>query len=304
MKYYLFMLLFVSYIVHAQEIKVKRTRQLKPDGNGEYAVSGISPDEKQLLVTRPNSKGLYLIDIKNGKTRTVTDLAGAGYEPVFSPDGRYICFKSDEYSDKKRVSSIHKLDLVTGDTITIERKGRNVSRLVATGNNLVYLADGHRQTKGFQDNNLKSAGNETYVLLEDLVPVLYINGERRILQPGGEGSYIWVSLSPDKTKMLYYLTGKGAYVCDLDGKLLASPGKINAPKWLNNQIIVGMDDKDDGDKVISSELVAFSLKTGKSIQLTSTGERNEMFPYPFPDGKRIAFRTSKGELFIMNVKVK
>jgi Tol biopolymer transport system component len=65
-----------------------------------------------------------------------------------------------------------------------------------------------------------------------------------------------------------------------------------------------MDDKDDGVKVTSSELVACSLKTGKRINLTSTGERNEMFPFPFPNGKRIAFRTSKGELFIMKVKVK
>jgi dipeptidyl aminopeptidase/acylaminoacyl peptidase len=304
MKYLLLILTFFTCIVNAQEIKAKRTRQLKPGETGEYAVSGISPDGKQLLATRLNSKGLYLIDIKSGKTRTITELAGAGYEPVFSPDGRYICFRSDEFSEKKRVTSIHKLDLATGDTITIEKKGRNVSRLVSAGNSVVYLSDGHRQLKGFQDNNLKSAGNETYVLLEDLIPVLYIKGERRILQPGGEGSYIWVSLSPDKTKMLCYLTGKGAYVCDLEGKLLAKPGKINAPKWLNNQIIVGMDDKDDGDKVTSSELVAYSLKTGKSINLTSTGERNEMFPYPFPDGKRIAFRTSKGELFIMNVKVK
>jgi len=308
MKHLLFMFFFVSCIVNAQEIKVKRTRQLTPGVPGEYTVSGVSPDEsvnrRKLLVTRPNSKGLYLIDIKSGKTRTITELAGAGYEPVFSPDGRYICFKSDEFSDQRRVSSIQKIDLKTGDTVTLEKKGRNVTRPVVAGNSIVYLADGRHQTKGFQDNILKSAGNETYVLLEELIPVLYINGEKRTLKPGGDGSYIWVSLSPDRTKMLYYLTGKGTFVCDLDGNILASPGKLNAPKWLNNQVIVGMDDKDDGDKVTSSEIVSYSLKTGKRNLLTSTSGRNEMFPFPFPDGKRIAFRTSKGELFIMNVKVR
>lgn len=304
MKYALLMLSFIACIVNAQEIKITRTRKLAPDKTGEYAVSGISPDGKQMLITRPNSNGLYLFDIKRGKTRTITELAGAGYEPAFSPDGRYIFFRTDEFSDQKRVSSLQKTDLKTGDTLTIEKKGRNVTRPVVAGNYVVYLADGRNQVKGIQDNISKSSGKETYVLLDDLTPVIYINGTGKALKPGGEGSYIWVSLSPDKTKMLYYLVSKGTFVCDLNGNILASPGKLNAPKWLNNQIIVGMDDIDDGDRITSSEIVACSVTTGRRINLTSTGKRNEMYPYPFPDGKRIAFRTSEGELYVMKVKVK
>ena len=304
MKYVLLILSFVACIANAQEIKVKRTKRLTPDETGEYAVSGISPDGKKLLVTGPNSKGLYLTNIRSGKTLTITELAGAGYEPVFSPDGRYICFRSDEYSDKLRVSSLQKIDLKTGETVTLEKKSRNLTRPVAAGNNVAYFANGLHQLKGFQDNILKSSEKETYVLLEDLSPVLYINGVKRTLKPGGDGSYIWVSLSPDKTKMLYYLVGKGTFICDLDGTILSSPGKLNAPKWLTDQIIVGMDDKDDGDKVISSEIVASSVATGKRINLTSTAERNEMYPYPFPNGKKIAFRTPEGELYIMKIKLK
>ena len=116
-------------------------------------------------------------------------------------------------------------------------------------------------------------------------------------------------VSPDKTKMLYHLVGKGTFICDLDGTILASHGKLNAPKWLTDQIIVGMDDKDDGDRVSSSEIVACSVATGKRIDLTSTAERNEMYPYPFPNGKKpngkkIAFRTPEGELYIMKIKVR
>ncbi|MEA3478967.1 MAG: hypothetical protein U9R60_12350 [Bacteroidota bacterium] len=304
MKHVLLILSFVACIANAQEIKVKRTKLLTPDKAGEYAVSGISPDGKKLLITGANSKGLYLTNIRSGKTLTITELAGAGYEPVFSPDGRYICFRSDEYSDKLRVSSLQKIDLKTGETVTLEKKSRNLTRPVAAGNNVVYLANGLHQVKGFQDNILKSNKIGIYVLLEDLSPALYINGVKRTLKPGGDGSYIWVSLSPDKTKMLYYLVGKGTFICDLDGTILSSPGKLNAPKWLTDQIIVGMDDKDDGYKLTSSEIVAFSVSTGKRINLTSTAERNEMYPYPFPNGKKIAFRTSEGELYIMKVKLR
>lgn len=304
MKHILLILSFVTCVVNAQEIKVKRTKQLNPSIKGEYALSGISPDGKKLLVTTPNLKGLYLLNIRGGKTRKISDLAGAGYGPVFSPDGRYICFKSDEFSNKLRVSSIQKVDLTSGEIETLEKNSRNLSQPFAAGNNVVYTANGLHQVRGFQDDRLKSTENETYVMIEDLSLVLYINAEKKTLNPGGDGSYIWASLSPDKTKILYYLVGKGAFISDLDGTILSSPGKLNAPKWLTNQVIVGMDDKDDGDKVISSEIVAWSVTSGKKINLTSTAERNEMFPYPFPNGKKIAFRTPEGELYIMKVKVR
>ena len=304
MKHVLLVFSFIACIVNAQEIKVKKISKFIPDRAGNYSVSGISPDGRQMLVTGPNSKGLYLVNIKSRKTHTISESTGAGYEPVFSADGRFILFRSDEYINKRRVSSLLKLDLVTADTVILEKKVRNLSRPAVTGNNIAYVADGHHRTKEYQQKIQKSAAKETYVILEDLIPVIYINGIKKTLQPGGEGSYIWVSLSPDKTRLLYCLAGKGTFVSDLVGNVIASAGKLNAPKWLNNQIVVGMVDKDDGMKVISSEIIAFSVTAKKKINLTSTVERSEMFPYPFPDGKRIAFRTPEGMLYIMKIKIK
>ncbi len=304
MKHFLLVLSFIACILNAQEIKVKKITKFIPDRAGKYSVSGISPDGRQMLVTGPNSKGLYLVNIKSRKTHTISESAGAGYEPVFSADGRFICFRSDEYINKRKVSSLKKLDLITADTVILEKKARNLSRPAAEGNNIAYMADGHYRIKRFQEKVPKSTDKEIYIILEDLSPVIYINGIKKTLQPGGEGSYIWVSLSPDKTRLLYCLAGKGTFVSDLDGNVLASAGKLNAPKWLNNQIIVGMVDKDDGMKVISSEIVAFSIDTKKKVNLTSTAERSEMYPYPFPDGKRIAFRAPEGMLYIMKIKIR
>jgi hypothetical protein len=304
MKHLLLLLSFIACILDAQEIKVKKISKFIPDRPGAYSISGISPDGRQMLVTGPNSAGLYLVDIKSRKTHVISESAGAGYEPVFSADGRFICFRSDEYINRRKVSSLQELDLVTADTFILEKKVRNLSSPAAAGNNIAYVAEGDHRIKEFQEKIRKNAAGETYVIPEGLVPVIYINGIRKTLKPGGEGSYIWVSLSPDKTRLLYCLAGKGTFISDLDGNVLASAGKLNAPKWIDNQIVVGMVDEDDGMKVISSEIIAFSVATKKKINLTSTVERSEMFPYPFPDGRRIAFRTPDGMLYIMKIKVR
>jgi hypothetical protein len=65
-----------------------------------------------------------------------------------------------------------------------------------------------------------------------------------------------------------------------------------------------MDDRDDGYRITGSEIVCFSLSSGKRISLTSTPERAEMYPVPLPDGKNVVFQTPEGEIFIMRLKVK
>lgn len=65
-----------------------------------------------------------------------------------------------------------------------------------------------------------------------------------------------------------------------------------------------MDDRDDGYRVISSDIIAFVPETGETINLTATDDTIEMYPVPFPDGKRVVYQTTRGELFIMNLIIK
>jgi hypothetical protein len=134
--------------------------------------------------------------------------------------------------------------------------------------------------------------------------VLYINGNRKLVTPNGEGNYIWVSLSPDKTRLLYNYNGRGTFICKLDGTILDDIGRLNAPRWLNDQIIIGMNDKDDGYRVLSSDIICYSIATKKKTNLTSTSDKIEMYPFPFPDGNRIVYQTLSGELYIMNLSKK
>jgi hypothetical protein len=151
---------------------------------------------------------------------------------------------------------------------------------------------------------LKGTGGETFLVIEEMIPVLYRGEERKPLMPNGEGFYIWASLSPDGSMILYNYQGRGTYICDTSGKVLHDVGRMNAPKWLGNTIVVGMDDKDDGHMITSSELVYYSLPDKKRMLLTETENRSEMYPFPFDGGNKIAFSTDKGEIWVMKIRVR
>jgi Tol biopolymer transport system component len=299
---FLLMIVFLIPLnMMAQEIRAVRTERIARSIKGELTASAISPDGTRILITGEGFKGLYLLDLRDGKTTPVCSDAGAGYKPVFSANGNKIWYRSDDFSGMMKYSSLVEYDIPAAKTRIIESKTRNLSPPQVVNEHPVYSVDGKQKS---DPDAPKSADGTIYTVLEELVPVIYINGIGKTVKPNGEGNYIWASLSPDKTKLLYNYGGRSTFVCDLDGRILAEAGRIDAPEWLNNSMIVGMNDKDDGYRVLSSDIICYSLTTGKTTNLTNSDETIEMYPLPFPDGERLVYKTLNGELYIMHIRVK
>jgi hypothetical protein len=119
---------------------------------------------------------------------------------------------------------------------------------------------------------------------------------------GTEGqSYLWPEISPDGTKIVFYLAATGCFVCNIDGSNCHHLGTIRAARWMGNDMIVGMFDQDNGVNVTSSELIA-SNAAGTVKQTLTDSSVMAMYPSPSADAGKIAFTTPQGELYIMNVE--
>ena len=117
-------------------------------------------------------------------------------------------------------------------------------------------------------------------------------------------SYLWPSVSPDGTRVLYYLATVGAYTCKIDGSDVKFVGKYRAARWYDNNTVVGMKDYyDETDCVKSSKIYAVSFD-GSESQLLTADDVLAMYPSVNADGSKIAFSTPAGEAYIINVNVK
>lgn len=126
------------------------------------------------------------------------------------------------------------------------------------------------------------------------------NGLTITLAPNGmNASYIWPSVSPDGTKLCYYVAGNGCWVSNLDG---SNPQYIahacRAAQWYDNNTLVAMADEDDGNFTTASAIVAYTLD-GKKQVLTN---ESMIAMYPYTAKNAIAFSTIEGETYLLNVK--
>ena len=266
----------VSVIAQAQVLEIVSTRKVTTPVLKEGKVVGVSPKGDYLLLTDMSNTGLVRYDLATKATTVITEAEGAGWDVKISPDGNKITYRQRHDNNQLIRHDIMQYNMADGKAVVRAQAQRGTVQLVA--------AD----------------AKSTVSVNENLHLVLSHNGKTTVLTPNGtEQAYNWPSISPDGSKILYYVSGRGCFVCDLNGKNVQKiANHCRAPKWYNNNTIIGMADEDNGKVLTASAIVAYTLD-GKSQILIN---KNMMAIYPVAANGKIAFSTAAGEMYLLNVK--
>lgn len=303
MKKLLFSVMFLcsSSIGFAQLLEVASTEKVNlPEGTAA-AEATISPAGDYLLLSDFKKQGLQTYNLATGELTTVTTASVS--KPQISADGKTIVFRQNVIgSDRLKRSSLQTVNLQTGEAKTLVAPTRDLQSAMV-GNTVMSVEK--RTVRATALNAGKADNSRPIAFIERGQLMISKNGKVETLSPNGQAgqSYLWPSVSPDGKKVVYYLAATGAFTCDIDGSNVQYLGTIRAPKWYNNDIVVGMHDTDNGEFVTASEIVAASAD-GKTKQVLSGNETIAMYPSATADGSKIVFTTSTGEAYIINVKTK
>ena len=273
-KVYLFLALAIPMMASAQLLEVSSTQLVASKADAK--VAAFSPNGDYLLLTNTSHQGLQRFDLTSEQVTPITTADGAGYNVQIAQDGKQIVYR-EVVTDASQV------------------RHSNIVRLNMEGKQRQMVAKNQRSLEAMAVELERPSFS-----IKDRQLMMTVNGETKVFSPNGQQySYHWASLSPNGKKVSYYISSVGCFVCDIDGKNIQFIGhNILAPVWYNDNILVGCDTKDNGEVVLESVIVAYSLD-GKKQMLTN-GEQIAVFPKA-ADGK-IAYSTSEGEIYIMNVK--
>ena len=266
----------------AQIVTVESIERLNV-GNDDAQIAqaiAISPRGDYLLLSSDTKQGLVKWDLATSQGTVLATGSINGSEVNISDDGSRVTFEEVSFHNGRRQSAVKAIRPATGELETVTSVGRHQSPVIS------------------RDENASGKPSLTHHHLK-----LYItrDGVTRQLAPAGEEeNYIWASLSPDGSRVLCYVSGRGAFVCDIDGTNVVSMGDITAPKWWDDNTIVGMDEVDDEYCVIASAIV---MRTIGGTEQTLTGD-DVIATYPLPcrDSGKIAFSTPDGGIYMIHVK--
>ena len=254
---FLFAGLAMAAIASAQVLNVGHVQQLSIP-TGDVKVAGISEDGNTVLLTTSSNTGLKKYDMLTGAITTLSEATGAGYRAQVSADGATVTFREKTMAkDKTMRTELKQVSDASRKAKVLVRPTRDM-RTIDVRQNIEVC----KPTATIENQQL----------------VLTMGGTTSVISPcGTDKSYIWPSVSPDEQKVLFYVAGRGAYVSDMTGQNVQFLGHdLRAPKWYDNNIVIGMNDRDNGEVTISSEIVAVNLQGDRQVL---TSGINAMYPY-------------------------
>ena len=107
--------------------------------------------------------------------------------------------------------------------------------------------------------------------------MLVTDGESSyVLAPNGDdASYFWASVSPDGKHLVYVTALYGTFVCDINGENVRSMGRMNAPKWLDNNHVSGMQEfYKDHDEINYIRYISRSIDGKVTRDLNEVEKKN------------------------------
>lgn len=284
----------------AQVVQVGSVEQIAIPGDLSVNIPRVSPDGTFAIVSTNNDNALYLVNLAGGTPDLVATGASA-LELKYSPDSKAVVFKSST-TDRNNLRYYHvqSVDLENGISRALTSKKRHCASYSVSPDGQLSLADGGKfSARSFSGAKAK-ASRPVVSINRGHLEITTADGKTRNLDPQGRGSYLWPSISPDGTKIVYYLSNYGCYVCDIDGSNVCSLGYVHAPQWLGNDAVVGCQDYDNGVYVTSSSIVAADLNG--NIQTLTDSALLGMNPSASADAKTITFATADGKLYRINLK--
>ncbi len=291
----------------AQNVKVESINEIQT-GDEHFYFAKFNPNGEEIVFSKDGYKGLYSYNIEKKSITKLNDYDGAGYEPTFSKDGETVFFRTDNFVGGRRFSTLISQNIEKKSEQIILKNQRNLLPPKLSQNEKInfMLND---DLKSVQQNSLKkglaiSNSNDIFVHIYNTKISLTQNGKTQILDPIGNGNYIWPQLSPDGKKILFTDVNSGTYISNLNGDILVKLGKANSPKWSpDGNWISYMIDKDDGHRITDSEIFIVSSDGKNKFQLTNTNNQIEMYPSWSPDSQKLVYHNALGNIFIMNLKI-
>jgi Tol biopolymer transport system component len=307
-KVFVFLLvLFTTNLIFSQ-IKVVNIEKVNlPEKVYPYQAK-FSPDGKYLYFSNNSYSGIWRYNIAEKTTQEITNDNFSGFGFDINQAGDKIAYRRTiNNGTLNRRQEIVEKNLVDNST-TILQLAQNLSTPIYYNEKIINSKNADDISNIKTDNEAKVLGDEAKVLADE-VKILGIentkiaiikNGKKEILDPLGKGSYIWPSLSPDGKTIVAVDMTQGAFLCTIDGKVTQILGRGNAPSFTHDgKWIVYMLDKDDGHRIISSDIYAVSVDGQTTIQLTNDANIN-LNPVCSVNENKVVFSTSDGNLFILN----
>ena len=288
---------FIPALTSFAQLRVVRTETLPLGQSHVWFLPRWSPDGKTVFYTSTDLDGIWAYAPGGAPPVQVTSDRGSGYGFSISGDGAHVAYRRS-LTGAVPGEVLHEAVVrdVAGGAPSVLATGTSVTVPVFVRSDVVFSAGG--QIQGV-DAATGDTGTVAVLGIEDSKIALLRGGVKSLIDPLGNGSYLWPSLSPGGALLVACESDRGAFVASPDGGHPLLIGRRDAPDWTRDgKWLIYMAERNAGRKRPSSA-IGYVSPDGKVSGMLTSFASDAMFPRVSPVGDEIVCCTRKGEVLVI-----
>lgn len=298
----LLLILLIQFPMNGQELNILQ-KPVQFLQSVEAGMIKFSPDGKYIAVTNLGNKGIALYQPDGKFIRNITKSEGAGWGFQWSRHENHIAARENYWNGPDKMSAIV-IYQINGKKIFSSPLSPEYSLpFWSTTGRVLTFSEQQDQWKTIRLTPTNSGE-----------PIIFFDGTD-LLQTGSplgcpvavntsfNGEILNMEYSPDNSKIVVSVAGRGLIVYDCAGNTVYDLGPGESPCWLNNEILLYMLVKDDGEKIINSDIYVKNFTGSWEKNLTSNFKEPVFYPTASPDGT-VAFTTQDGKAYKMQIQIR
>ncbi|MBN1348731.1 PD40 domain-containing protein [candidate division KSB1 bacterium] len=256
-----------------------------------------SPDGTMIAVTGENYRGLWIMNSHGHDLKNLSEDERIGYGFEWASDSKEIACRTTKIIQNRRLSAIKTIDVASAMSrlLTDYRTLIGIPTWAANNRKICYTIDDNLQiinSERKHTKHIKAISPDEIVLYQSYGRIILsdLQQQKQTILVDPNSRFINANLSPNQNKIAFEMTDGHIYVMNRDGTNIVDLGIGSHPRWSpSGNWLVYYISRDDGQRVIDSEIFITDIYGNKRIWLTNTRDRIEMNPDWSPDGNTIVF---------------
>lgn len=272
-----------------------------------------TPDGNSIVFTGEKFKGLWIINPNGKNLKQISNDDGVGYGYSWTDDGSYLAVRPTKYENNRKLNAIKIIDIKNNTENIIEEYSMDIKGLPQwkNGGSAVQIKKKDKQYQiksGLASSPKllkKKASDNTTGVYETMINFPTKCAELIPALNDFKGRIVFnAKLSPDGSKIIFQIGGKGLFVCLSDGSGLKQIGQGENASWMpDNKFVIASLIKDNGHKITQGELLSINTESGEYTPFYSNSSIIASRPSVSPDGDQVAFNDpEKGIIYILDIQ--
>jgi len=268
--------------------------------DGFYILNDVLTDE-EIILSNSSYNNIYIYSLKNKLLKNIGEFNG--FNISLSKDRKKILLRNNG-----------RILLLTtdGKYKILAEEGEKVGYPVWYNELVAYTCEGKINivdTNGVKKGEIKgvnsyfiSTNGKIFAFQEnDKIYIIDENGNKELITPG-DGIFYGPTFSLDGSMIIFNSVGEGIFLYNILEKKTYFVSEGFNPRFSNDsKKIVFNISRDDGERIISSEIYIYDIEKRKIEKITDTPDINEIKPIFSLDGKKIFYSLTDGRIGFIEI---